>query len=402
MEHNEPLNLSIKKRPIAVVPPSSTKTTIADDGNLPSAVETRCADTFFDHIKPTGGSTIIGPAATVATPPLMWSSLLTASAVAASSALPLSTTEPHRFSAASLLSMIGGSTSSRSSVTQSPPLHIATGSIYMDRTSPAITATAVSSSSPPPPLPQPPRSPPMTSATTKSTTDTFQTQTLSTYFNQQQSLDIAKLHLERYLKLTNQYLQSTAETYMTPNDTINHLIRTNILTNKIAANNLVSIINKLLEQNIMSEYYYKHATTLCQQFQNQSVTRTSTPTPPPQPPVPAAVPSASSPTGSTSSISKRNKGERLSTITKPTTQLTADTFLSSFQAYTASNGFMAAAAAASATTPLRTKSATVTTASSMLPFNLNSQRLYKYNLPQIMIFFAYTMKNNLLNSIFFL
>lgn len=355
MEHNEPLNLSIKKRPIAVVPPSSTKTTIADDANVTSAAETRCADTFFDHIKPTGTA---GTTVTVAAPPLMWSSLLTASAVAATSALPLSTTEPHRFSAASLLSIIGSSTSSRSSVSQSPPIHGTTGSVYVDRASPANTVTAATSS---PPLT--PRTPPLTSATAKSTTDTFQTQTLSTYFNQQQSLDIAKLHLERYLKLTNQYLQSTAETYMTPNDTINHLIRTNILTNKIAANNLVSIINKLLEQNIMSEYYYKHATTLCQQFQNQSVARTSPPPP------------ASASTGSnSSSIGKRTKAERLATMATPTQQLTADTFLSSFQAYTASNGFMAA----SATSPpaARTKSATVTTASSMLPFNLSGQRLY--------------------------
>lgn len=371
MEHNEPLNLSIKKRPIAVVPPSSTKTTIADDINVASAAETQCVDTFFDHIKSTG-STVMGSTATVATPPLMWSSLLTASAVAASSALPLTTTEPHRFSAASLLSLIGGSTSSRSSVSQSPPLHNASGSVYIDRTSPAATTTATASS------PTPPLSSPIPLAPTKSTPDTFQTQTLSTYFNQQQSLDIAKLHLERYLKLTNQYLQSTAETYMTPNDTINHLIRTNILTNKIAANNLVSIINKLLEQNIMSEYYYKHATTLCQQFQNQSVTRTSTPTSPPPLPQVAAT-SASSPTGSTSSITKRNKGERLSTMTSPTTQLTAaDTFLSSFQAYTASNGFMTASAAASIPS-VRTKSATVTT--SMLPFNLGSQRLYIYETP---------------------
>lgn len=359
MEHNEPLNLSIKKRPIAVVPPSSTKTTIADDANVPSAAETRCANTFFDHIKP---ATVCGSTAAVTTPPLMWSSLLTASAVAASSALPLSTTEPHRFSAASLLSIIGGSTSSRSSVSQSPPLHSTAGSIvYIDRTSPALTATAATAT------PPPSRSPPTPLATTKSATDTFQTQTLSTYFNQQQSLDIAKLHLERYLKLTNQYLQSTAETYMTPNDTINHLIRTNILTNKIAANNLVSIINKLLEQNIMSEYYYKHATTLCQQFQNQSVARTSTPTPPPI--AAAAAAAASSPTGS---HVKRTKAERTSTM--QTTQLTADTFLSSFQAYTASNGFMAAAAASPPAA--RTKSATVTTASTMLPFNLASQRLY--------------------------
>lgn len=87
--------------------------------------------------------------------------------------------------------------------------------------------------------------------------------TLTAYLNQQQSLDIAKLHLERYLKVTNQYLQTTLDgANMTANEQINQLIRTNILTNKIAANNLISIINKLLEQNIISEYYFKHASRL--------------------------------------------------------------------------------------------------------------------------------------------
>lgn len=92
------------------------------------------------------------------------------------------------------------------------------------------------------------------------------TKTLTAYLNQQQSLDIAKMHLEQYLKITNQYLHSTLEgANMTSNEQINHLIRTNILTNKIAANNLISIINKLLEQNIISEYYFKHASRLMMQ-----------------------------------------------------------------------------------------------------------------------------------------
>lgn len=95
---------------------------------------------------------------------------------------------------------------------------------------------------------------------------------LSEYLNQQQSLDIAKMHLEQYLKITNQYLHSTLEgANMTPNEQINHLIRTNILTNKIAANNLISIINKLLEQNVISEYYFKHASRLSMQSYDNGI-----------------------------------------------------------------------------------------------------------------------------------
>lgn len=92
------------------------------------------------------------------------------------------------------------------------------------------------------------------------------TNSLNNYLNQQKSLGIAKMHLERYLKVTNQYLHATLDgTNLTSNEQINHLIRTNILTNKIAANNLISIINKLLEQNIISEYYFKHASRLMMQ-----------------------------------------------------------------------------------------------------------------------------------------
>lgn len=86
------------------------------------------------------------------------------------------------------------------------------------------------------------------------------------FLDQKQSLDAAKLHLERYLKLTNQYLQTTASAITnTTQESLTNLIHTNILTNKIATNNLISLINKLLEQNIVSEYYFKHAA----QFQQQ-------------------------------------------------------------------------------------------------------------------------------------
>lgn len=87
------------------------------------------------------------------------------------------------------------------------------------------------------------------------------------------------MHLERYLKVTNQYLHATLDgANLTSNEQINHLIRTNILTNKIAANNLISIINKLLEQNIISEYYFKHASRLMMQsYENVTATASNFP-----------------------------------------------------------------------------------------------------------------------------
>lgn len=213
MEHNEPLNLSIKKRPIAVVPPSSTSLNIID-----SQIITNVSDDFF-NIKSSG------------------------------------TSSPDQDS-----------------------IHTRTTTLPATATSFSFTSSAQRTHSPDP-QPQnlhssanrsnfhyPLASPTLLSESTESANQSGLSfdETMTTYLNQQQSLDIAKIHLERYLKLTNQYLQSTAESKMTPNETINHLIRTNILTNKIAANNLISIINKLLEQNIMSEYYYKHAATFCQ------------------------------------------------------------------------------------------------------------------------------------------
>lgn len=118
---------------------------------------------------------------------------------------------------------------------------------------------------------------PPSSSSALSTSILEATNSLNNYLNQQKSLSIAKMHLERYLKVTNQYLHSTLDgANLTSNEQINHLIRTNILTNKIAANNLISIINKLLEQNIISEYYFKHASRLMMQsYENVAATTTN-------------------------------------------------------------------------------------------------------------------------------
>lgn len=122
------------------------------------------------------------------------------------------------------------------------------------------------------PTPQPPSS-------ALNTSILEATNSLNNYLNQQKSLGIAKMHLERYLKVTNQYLHATLDgANLTSNEQINHLIRTNILTNKIAANNLISIINKLLEQNIISEYYFKHASRLMMQsYENVAATASNFP-----------------------------------------------------------------------------------------------------------------------------
>lgn len=206
MEYNEPLNLSIKKRPIAVVPPSSTSLNNIDIQPL-----TNVSDLF--NIKSSR------------TPSPELSTLYHRTG-----ALPATATSAQRIHSPDL---------------QPQNFHSSTNRTNFHY--PLLSPTLL----------------PDTTPSTNQTSLSFD-ETMTTYLNQQQSLDIAKIHLERYLKLTNQYLQSTAESKMTPNETINHLIRTNILTNKIAANNLISIINKLLEQNIMSEYYYKHAATFCQ------------------------------------------------------------------------------------------------------------------------------------------
>lgn len=213
MEHNEPLNLSIKKRPIAVVPPSSTSLSIID-----SQPTTNIADDFF-NIKSSG------------TPSPDQNSINARSAT-----LPATAT-----------SVTFNSSTQRIHSPDPQPQNLHSPAHRTHFHYPLASPTQLSETTP-----------------SANQSGLSFDETMTTYLNQQQSLDIAKIHLERYLKLTNQYLQSTAESKMTPNETINHLIRTNILTNKIAANNLISIINKLLEQNIMSEYYYKHAATFCQ------------------------------------------------------------------------------------------------------------------------------------------
>lgn len=288
---NEPLNLSIKKRPVAVVPPSAAISTPSPPPPM----------------QPPAPSSTSRPVAVAA------ASFSTAPSTTADTMTPSSTD--------------AGCPTTTTTTTAVPPFASAelsklhfhyphlSHSIANDRPHPQLasppvwrlvdTAAAPNGSQPPavtagevstvehggrPALPAPlhsgdqaaddtgaerptPLAPPAASSSPQTVQAAhsaavaaaalhFQSQTLATYFAQQQSLDNAKQHLERYLRLTNQYLQSTAETYMTPNETINQLIRTNILTNKMAANNLISIINKLLEQNIMSEYYYKHATTM--------------------------------------------------------------------------------------------------------------------------------------------
>lgn len=213
MEHNEPLNLSIKKRPIAVVPPSSTSLSIID-----SQPTTNITDDLF-NIKSSGTPSPDQDSYNART------ATLPETATSVTFALSTQRTHSPDPQPQNLLS----------SANRTNLLYPLASPTQLSETTPSGNQSGLSFD-----------------------------ETMTTYLNQQQSLDIAKIHLERYLKLTNQYLQSTAESKMTPNETINHLIRTNILTNKIAANNLISIINKLLEQNIMSEYYYKHAATFCQ------------------------------------------------------------------------------------------------------------------------------------------
>lgn len=182
--YNEPLNLSIKKRPVAVVPPSSTKTSQSDlfcevDVNLLNVDHCQEADDIDDEI------------------------LLS----------PNNQLNDHQSTASD--------------------------NLFLQSLWPQSINNSLS---------------------------------IVNFLDQKQSLDAAKLHLERYLKLTNQYLQTTASAITnTTQESLTNLIHTNILTNKIATNNLISLINKLLEQNIVSEYYFKHAT----QFQQQQTIATA-------------------------------------------------------------------------------------------------------------------------------
>lgn len=287
MEYNEPLNLSIKKKPIAVVIPSSSSN--KDDANE-----------RLDTTSPTGlnesdDTNRSSPSVTVAEE----TSLCNNAEVVKRSKSPIKLTSDatndadestdssaHNLNLVDLLygssavaarpffdsdlldfsqrrSTVGASTDG--SLARSPSLGASTYSSSAAAVT-SISPTAQSHSQ-------------QTTASTLTTSIADATNTLTNYLNQQQSLDIAKMHLERYLKVTNQYLHATLDgTNLTSNEQINHLIRTNILTNKIAANNLISIINKLLEQNIISEYYFKHASRLMMQsYENSNASATTTP-----------------------------------------------------------------------------------------------------------------------------
>lgn len=159
----------------------------------------------------------------------------------------------------SLVNLLYGNSTSSLNTAEIPPRSPSVSGLSTYASSQASTLAQTQQQQPPPQQQSP-------SQSTLSTSILEATNSLNNYLNQQKSLGIAKMHLERYLKVTNQYLHATLDgANLTSNEQINHLIRTNILTNKIAANNLISIINKLLEQNIISEYYFKHASRLMMQ-----------------------------------------------------------------------------------------------------------------------------------------
>lgn len=281
MEYNEPLNLSIKKKPIAVVIPSSSNKddanerldtaspsginesddtnrsspsiAIPDDTNACNNIELskRSKTPLKLTTEPTNDADESTDSSTLHNLNLV--DLLYGSSAVANR--PFFDSDLLDFS--QRRSAIGSSTERNS--TRSPSIGAST-----------YSSTAAASMSPSTPSHQQ-----QNTSSTLTTSIADATNTLTNYLNQQQSLDIAKMHLERYLKVTNQYLHSTLDgANLTSNEQINHLIRTNILTNKIAANNLISIINKLLEQNIVSEYYFKHASRLMMQSYDNSTATT--------------------------------------------------------------------------------------------------------------------------------
>lgn len=79
----------------------------------------------------------------------------------------------------------------------------------------------------------------------------------SNFLEQHKSLDMAKVYLEKYQNLVNQFLNEIGTLH--EESSILTLIHTNMLTNKIATNNLISLLKKLLEQNIVTEYYWKRS-----------------------------------------------------------------------------------------------------------------------------------------------
>lgn len=331
MEYNEPLNLSIKKRPIAVVTPSSSNNKVGTNASAVTASgpainsDAIYADENDDTLtivdsdvqrqqpspllnkEPTvrelseSNDTVEGSARDTSSPATPNTLHVSGTDTGAAMTLPVNLSSPSsmtistssmRTSTESVTtafsSLLNNVSTNAPPVNQSPTHNLSLVDLLYGSSSalastnhseinessaritggtdPSIAALASSRLA----------AIASTAAATASATTTQQTKlttsiadatnTLTAYLNQQQSLDIAKMHLEQYLKITNQYLHSTLDgANMTSNEQINHLIRTNILTNKIAANNLISIINKLLEQNIISEYYFKHASRLMMQ-----------------------------------------------------------------------------------------------------------------------------------------
>ncbi|XP_031621993.1 putative mediator of RNA polymerase II transcription subunit 26 isoform X2 [Contarinia nasturtii] len=280
MEYNEPLNLSIKKKPIAVVTPSSSNK-VDIGGNFGSV--SNDADDPSEHLDTSSPSGVNeSDNMNQSSPPVPNTddtNACTDSVSAKRSKSPIKHT-PNAMNEAdessnssahnlSLVNLLYGNSTTSLNAAEMPPRSPSVGGLSTYASSQTSTLAQTQQQQ------QQQQSP---SQSTLSTSILEATNSLNNYLNQQKSLGIAKMHLERYLKVTNQYLHATLDgANLTSNEQINHLIRTNILTNKIAANNLISIINKLLEQNIISEYYFKHASRLMMQsYENVTATAAAT------------------------------------------------------------------------------------------------------------------------------
>ncbi|XP_055317461.1 putative uncharacterized protein DDB_G0277255 isoform X2 [Sitodiplosis mosellana] len=280
MEYNEPLNLSIKKKPIAVVTPSSSASNKLDVAGSSGSASNDADDPNerLDTSSPSGVNERDNMNQSSPVPNIEDTSACrnaTDSISAKRSISPIKPTpstvnEMDESSNSSvhnlnLVNLLYGNSAPSLNATEVPRSPSVSG---------LSTYTAAQTNTLAPNQQQQQQQPP-SSALSASILEA--TNSLNNYLNQQKSLGIAKMHLERYLKVTNQYLHATLDgANLTSNEQINHLIRTNILTNKIAANNLISIINKLLEQNIISEYYFKHASRLMMQsYENVTATTAS-------------------------------------------------------------------------------------------------------------------------------
>lgn len=101
-------------------------------------------------------------------------------------------------------------------------------------------------------------------STSENATTPFNNSTAN-FLEQHKSLDMAKMYLEKYQNLANQFLGEVNG--LNGESSILALIHTNMLTNKIATNNLISLLKKLLEQNIVIEYYWKRSICEAEGFQ---------------------------------------------------------------------------------------------------------------------------------------